>query len=326
VQRDLEYRPAGWDESPAQRPSRPGRAAGLLILAALLAVGGAGLWTVSGASAAPAPVEPTAAPQSGRPPVTTAGRGKPRRTTKATPTRTAAPKQPTATALAGSPTADGDQSTAGPRPPTPSKPLTPVPDRPRIMVLGDSITDGVGSTSRTGYRTALGARLAAAGVRYDFVGSQHSGHGAGDLDHEGHPGWRIDQVADRVDGWLAAAGPDVVLLDIGTNDYVQAYQRGRAPKRLARLIAAILDASPTVRVIVAKLLVCAGAQRAAGITAFNAAIPDLVAGAGPRVTLADMSTISTDDTVDGLHPNDFGYRRMAALWFRALQPVLGLTG
>jgi lysophospholipase L1-like esterase len=254
--------------------------------------------------------------------VPSAGGAKPRRTVKAAPAPTPATTAPKATAVAGSP-ADAQPSTR-PVLSTPVPPLTPVPERPRIMALGDSITYGIGSTSRTGYRTALGARLTAAGVQYDLVGSQHSGSGAGDLDHEGHPGWRVDQVADRVDGWLAAARPDVVLLDIGTNDYVQAYRTGRAPKRLARLIDAILAASPTVRVVVAKLLVCIGADRAAGITALNAAIPDIAAEAGPRVTVADMSGISTDDTVDGLHPDDFGYRQMAALWFDALRPVLAL--
>jgi lysophospholipase L1-like esterase len=210
--------------------------------------------------------------------------------------------------------------------------LVPVPQRPRVLPLGDSITSGIGSTTRSGYRTELGERLTAAGVEYDFVGTQHSGKAGGtgegrtavDVDHEGHPGWRIDQIEDRVDAWMAAARPDVVLLDIGTNDHVQSYRTDSAPGRLADLIDRILEASPTVRVVVAKLLVCTGPERSRSIMAFNAAIGQIVADAGPRVTVANMSTISNRHTVDGLHPDDTGYRLMSDRWFRALRKVLQL--
>src|SRR5512139_1700018 len=63
----------------------------------------------------------------------------------------------------------------------------------RIMPLGDSITDGTQVPG--GYRIGLWQRLAATGHRVDFVGSQFNGPAnLGDHDHEGHPGWRIDQI------------------------------------------------------------------------------------------------------------------------------------
>jgi lysophospholipase L1-like esterase len=203
--------------------------------------------------------------------------------------------------------------------------LAPVPDGPKILPLGDSITFGVGSSTRSGYRTDLLERLAAVGVDADFVGSQSNGVGA-DLDHEGHPGWRIDQVREHVDGWLAQAQPDVVLLDVGTNDYVQSYDQEMAPARLSDLIDRILASSPTVRVVVAKLLLPLGQKRARGVAAFNATIPVVVAGKGPRVAIADMSRISRRNTTDGLHPNDLGYRQMAYQWFQSIRTILGGAG
>src|SRR3982751_4842369 len=62
----------------------------------------------------------------------------------------------------------------------------------RVMPLGDSITEGTQVPG--GYRIGLWQRVSSNGYRVDFVGSQFNGpSNLGDHDHEGHPGWRIDQ-------------------------------------------------------------------------------------------------------------------------------------
>ena len=72
----------------------------------------------------------------------------------------------------------------------------------RVMPLGDSITEGTQVPG--GYRIGLWQRLAAGGYRVDFVGSQSNGPASlGDHDHEGHPGWRIDQIDANIVGWLS---------------------------------------------------------------------------------------------------------------------------
>jgi Ricin-type beta-trefoil lectin domain-like len=90
----------------------------------------------------------------------------------------------------------------------------------RVMPLGDSITEGTQVPG--GYRIGLWQRLSAAGYRVDFVGTQFNGpSGFGDYDHEGQPGWRIDQIDANITGWLGTAAPRTVLLHIGTNDVLQ---------------------------------------------------------------------------------------------------------
>jgi hypothetical protein len=80
----------------------------------------------------------------------------------------------------------------------------------RIMPLGDSITEGTQVPG--GYRIGLWQRTAAAGYRVDLVGSQFNGPTAlGDHDHEGHPGWRIDQIDANISGWLRSTSPRSVL-------------------------------------------------------------------------------------------------------------------
>jgi lysophospholipase L1-like esterase len=211
-----------------------------------------------------------------------------------------------------------DRPGTGPGPAGDAGPAEPI----RIMPLGDSITVGVGSATRSGYRPDLAGRLAAAGVRADFVGTQQSGTGP-DVDNEGHVGWSIEQIAARVDDWLALYRPDVILLHIGTNDTRSPDTVLDAPGKLSDLIDQITADRPAAEIFVAKIISTTNAKRNVLTDAYNAAVPAVVAGKGARVHLVDQSTIGGRDLYNTLHPNDFGYAKMAANWYRALEPVLG---
>ncbi|WP_433086967.1 GDSL-type esterase/lipase family protein [Dactylosporangium sp. CA-052675] len=192
----------------------------------------------------------------------------------------------------------------------------------KIMPLGDSITWGVGSATTSSYRAALWNRLTTqAGFGVDFVGSQQSG-AVPDPDNEGHSGWRIDQIAANIDGWLATYQPDVVLLHIGTNDMNQNYQVATAPQRLGALVDQVLADRPSATVLVAKIVPALDATVQSRITTFNAAIPGVLSGKA-RTRIVDLSGLSAGDLNDTLHPNDTGYAKMAVRWYTALEPVLG---
>ena len=103
----------------------------------------------------------------------------------------------------------------------------------RLMPLGDSITWGVGSPSGNSYRGFLWNQLTADGHALDFVGSGRNGT-MSDPDNEGHSGWRIDQIAGIADSVLARYRPNVVTLEIGTNDLNGNYQVPTATDRLPR--------------------------------------------------------------------------------------------
>ncbi len=194
----------------------------------------------------------------------------------------------------------------------------------RVMPLGDSITDGVGMTGGGGYRVGLWQRLAQNGYTTDFVGSGYNGPASlGDHDHEGHSGWRIDQIDANVVGWLRTYQPRTVLLHIGTNDITQNRDLANAPTRLAALVDKITSTSPQTEVFVATLIPVSFAD--SQVRAYNAAIPGMVssrAANGKRVHLVDMyRAVTTADLVDGVHPNATGYDKMAAAWFAALRAV-----
>ena len=205
-------------------------------------------------------------------------------------------------------------------PPAPAKATPPAPVR--VMPLGDSITDGLQSTG--GYRSDLWQYMKADGRSPDFVGSRSSGPPQlGDRADEGHPGWRIHQLAVHTRRWLLAYRPDVVLLQIGTNDVIQHWGLPGAPERLSALVDLITATLPAAHVYVATITPLAAAARERRARAYNATIPGLVAAkaaAGRHVHLVDMHAALTraDLGGDGIHPTNGGYAKMAACWYAAL--------
>jgi lysophospholipase L1-like esterase len=199
----------------------------------------------------------------------------------------------------------------------------------RVMPLGDSITEGTQVPG--GSRIGLWQRFTGAGYRVDFVGSQFNGPASlGDHDHQGHPGWRIDQIDANVVGWLRNTTPRTVLLHIGTNDVLQNYNVGGAPGRLSTLIDRITATAPNADVFVATIIPLANSGQESAVRTFNAAIPGIVQGkvnAGKRVHLVDMhAALTTADLIDGIHPTATGYDKMAATWYSALRSVPGSIG
>ena len=198
----------------------------------------------------------------------------------------------------------------------------------RVMPLGDSIT--YGSKAPGGYRLELWTRLQRDGAAVDFVGSRQDGPASlGDRDHEGHSGWRIDEVADAVDGWLAQHQPEIVLLMIGTNDLLQDHAVASAPARLGALLDRITATLPRGRVLVATLPPLGKPAWQAQVDVFNRALPAVVqarARTGKRVQLVDVARgMTAADLADGVHPNDGGYAKLAAAWYAALRPLLTPT-
>ncbi|WP_239118643.1 SGNH/GDSL hydrolase family protein, partial [Paractinoplanes ferrugineus] len=199
----------------------------------------------------------------------------------------------------------------------------------RVMPLGDSITEGTQVPG--GYRNGLWQRLATAGYRTDFVGSQYNGPTAlGDHDHEGHPGWRIDQIDANITTWLTRYTPRTVLLHIGTNDILQNYNVSTAPNRLSTLIDHITTTAPTADIFIATLIPLANTGQENAARTFNATLPGMIqtkANAGKHVHLVDMhNALTTNDLIDGIHPTAGGYDKMAATWYNALRAVPGSIG
>ncbi|WP_329619384.1 phosphatidylinositol-specific phospholipase C domain-containing protein [Streptomyces sp. NBC_01255] len=194
-----------------------------------------------------------------------------------------------------------------------------------VMPLGDSITLGVGSTTRTGYRPALAERLVKrSGGLVEFVGSLVDADGV--TRHEGHSGWRIDELQANIETWLAAAKPNLITLHIGTNDMNRNHQVATAPQRLAALIDQIHAASPDTVVVVATLVPATDPAVQARIDTYNQAIPGIVLDRfqrGYKIQQVGMGSVTTDDLNDNLHPNNSGYAKMTNAFMRGIGEAAG---
>jgi lysophospholipase L1-like esterase len=183
----------------------------------------------------------------------------------------------------------------------------------RVLCVGDSITDGAGSTDGTGYRTWL----------TDLLDQRRA---APTYSLQAYPGQTLRYVAPRAIAALPTARPDLVLVHLGTNCAMQ-NDLTDWQARYADLVDQTLASSPTVRVACARIQYSRNTTVAAREQQINGYIDAVVAArvAGGRVVTADMTGLQARWTEDGVHPMDAGYMHMAQQWAAAIGPWLPAT-
>jgi myo-inositol-hexaphosphate 3-phosphohydrolase/glucose/arabinose dehydrogenase/lysophospholipase L1-like esterase len=247
----------------------------------------------------------------------------------------------TATGPGGSDNATATVTVQPPVPPTiDTYTATPVDTIPvKLMALGDSITQA--NSTHNSYRRPLWQTIDSAGYNVDFVGTLTSNFGGAnpnpdfDLDHEGHWGWRADEILAQISTWAAATDPDKVLLHIGTNDLFQNQTPASTITEIEDIIDDLRVVNPDVEVFLAQIIPAGTSETVSGtstllndvIDTFNALIPGLVATlttAQSPVHVVDQHTgfDGDADTYDGIHPDAGGEAKMAAVWFAAIEPCL----
>ena len=183
---------------------------------------------------------------------------------------------------------------------------------------------------RVGYRRSLYQSLLDACYNVDFVGSQTDGSPTDfDRNHEGHRGWRADQIRDNITGWLNSTPADIVLLHIGTNDISQCQGSANPATEIGQildLIAAWEEVNNDVWVVLARII-NRNDSWSSTTTTLNSRIQDLAdtrIAAGDKIVVVDMENALNypADLSDAVHPNDTGYGKMAAVWFAALEDLL----
>lgn len=198
-----------------------------------------------------------------------------------------------------------------------------------ILPLGDSITSGEHTNRVAGaYRTQLEDRFIADRFSVDLIGSKSDGpNDLRDKDHEGNPGLRISQITNIVDDseYFATYRPDIVLLQIGTNDTSASNNRTLEQMKadLGELIDQITSRSPNARLVVSTVTPVTNSSRNARLQDFNEAIPDVVsakAAQGKRVTFVNAGgSLDTGDIgSDGIHPTKAGYDELGNTWYARL--------
>jgi len=144
-------------------------------------------------------------------------------------------------------------------------------------------------------------------------------------DNEGWRGYRLDQIDHRVRRSVPTLLPNVFLINAGSNDCIQDFQLDGFGQRMDNLLQYLWQVVPTSAVILSTLLVNADKQVNSRVSWVNDQLRNLVeieAGEHKRIILADMRTAEgpqVGDLVDGTHPNDEGYEKMAGVWLNAIR-------
>lgn len=214
--------------------------------------------------------------------------------------------------------------------------------RPRIMIVGDSISAGPGC-----YKKYLVQNLTANGItEYEFVGEYTDDCGGG-VRHSAvscttsanftEPSFSLSNcfagmTFSGMSELVASHDPDLVMIQLGVNDVWS----GSAPiqpilDNYTTLVDQARAQNPNVVVIVAqihKIITdnCVNTASTANAEQLVMAIPGWAASASTAespVLVADLWTNSdAHEADDCVHPNDAGAQRMGLNWYNALAGIL----
>ena len=200
----------------------------------------------------------------------------------------------------------------------------------KIVPLGNSITQAkTTSPGANSYRRNLWNKLINAGHSVDFVGSLNTDDlessfpdASFDHDHEGHWGWRADQIVTYLAGWLAGYTPDVALLHIGTNDAYQNNTVASTIEEIEDIIGILRNDNSNVTIFLAQILPLQDVAKNARVDGINAELVNLASSLNQtqsRIILVDHNSgwNITEYTYDNVHPNETGEEIMAQRWFNA---------
>ena len=208
----------------------------------------------------------------------------------------------------------------------------------KIAPYGNSITQS--NKTHQSYRYPLWKKLIDAKITFDFVGSMNTNYGGNpsqpnyngrsfDYDHEGHWGWRADEILNSMGSWLTKYTPDMVLLHIGTNDCIQGQNNSTTVDEITKIVAKLRSDNPAVVIFLANLIPCSASGASSRVNDLNSKIKPLVGqlntASSPVIFVDQNSGMTSKDQFDGIHPNASGEEKMAQKWFDAIKSYLTST-
>jgi lysophospholipase L1-like esterase len=190
----------------------------------------------------------------------------------------------------------------------------PAPTPVRIMIAGDSITQGFDGDYTWRYRLFL--EFARQAVPVDFVGSKTAPYGGRgtylvsgwDSDHSAVGGAALWERDESIGAEVALLRPDVLVALYGTNDLVD----GRTPAQLLAswrtYVASARAANPQVKLVLGEVATPKARSRAAANAGLQALATELTNEQSP-IVVADLDSpdwVPSRHSRDHTHPNPTG--------------------
>jgi acyl-CoA thioesterase I len=177
-----------------------------------------------------------------------------------------------------------------------------------LVVLGDSLTAGLGVSADEAYPALLQARLRREGFDYRVVNAGVSGDTtAGGLR-------RLD--------WILRANPAVVIVALGANDGLRALPVAAMRDNLAAMVERLRGAGVRVLLAGMRLPPNYGEPYAGEFAAAFAAVARATTVAFLPFLLEGVAGHASLNQSDGIHPNAAGHRVMAETVWRFLRSLL----
>jgi acyl-CoA thioesterase I len=202
----------------------------------------------------------------------------------------------------------------------------------RFVAFGDSITEGTTSPDPTtlllslieSYPYKLQALLSARYIDQTVV-----------VLNRGRAGERVASGVTRLPGVLNNDKPQVLLLLHGANDLLGAASNGSFDAAIGRIITGLEDMIEIARKRGVRVMLAnfppqnPNGSRGGGAEAVNNEIAALASDEG--IALVDLfgglnGTPTGSIGVDGLHPTDAGYTKIANIWYEAIGRVYEQSG
>jgi len=221
-----------------------------------------------------------------------------------------------------------------------------------ILCLGNSITNGTNKFNS--YRRALWQMLHKGNYNIDMVGSWSKHHWGGDvpnpdfdMEHDGHSGWTAEHIFNPPDWdstrgnikqWLLTYSPDIVLVELGTNDVFQCRKAADVIANFTQLLQVLRNSNSSVKIFIAQIPPLgeqwAPKKLCGDSVMYDTRIRELnkaILAFTKQNTTLQSPVIAVDqftgvnpktDMYDDIHPNDIGEKRMAERWFVAIKKYL----
>ncbi len=207
--------------------------------------------------------------------------------------------------LAGSLLACGAPDT--PRPPDSSVPSA---EAPVILVVGTSLTAGLGLDPDDAYPAVLQRMIDSAGLTYRVV-------------NRGVSGETSAGAVQRVD-WLMRQPVAVLILETGANDGLRGLEPDSLRSNLRTIVRRVREQRPRPAILL--LGMEAPPNLGAAYTSqFRAVYAEVAQEFGLPIVpflLAGVGGVDSLNQADGIHPTAAGQRQVAALVWKALRPLL----
>lgn len=183
-----------------------------------------------------------------------------------------------------------------------------------VLVLGTSLTAGLGVDPEGAYPALLQEKVDSAGLGFQVVNAGVSGE--------------TSAGARRRLEWLLRQPFDVLVLESGANDMLRGTDPDSTRANLAAIVERVREERPATRIVLAGMRALPNLG-SGYVRRFEAIYPDLAREDSLTLVPFLLEGVAGRPALnqgDGIHPSAAGHRRIAETVWTTLEPVLRQTG